>query len=451
MTTASLRPAPKPVSWTNPDASLIDGDNADRPAFPGHLLGPYWDAWSQQVADSKCAPRDYVGASLITLAAALIGNARTVSALSWREPPILWTALVGNPSSGKSPAMDPFADMIADFEAEAADQAESPNGGLIHIDDATAQAAAEVAAENPKGLILTKDELSQWWGRLAQTGGEGFWLKAFGARPETIRRKEKKPIVINRLAICVLGGAQPTTLRSFVSAKENKGFGARWLYVFPKPLKAFRLSEGTDLGDAQALLGRLRALDLVGGHPENLPVAPEVLPQFEAWVGIKKRQAGDDDDGIWGQWLGKQGGVALRIALVLEHLWWAADPYASTETPQYVSSAAMQSAMTFIDDYAMPMAELTLSTAARPAEEQDALKLLRLVSKIEGGQFNARLVGRGQHGQAGRLSDPKIMASACEVLEGACLIRNVGERSDGKKGRRPKLYEVNPLVGSGGR
>jgi hypothetical protein len=339
--------------------------------------------------------------------------------------------------------------MIAAFEAEAADQAESPNGGLIHIDDATAQAAAEVAAENPKGLILTKDELSQWWGRLAQTGGEGFWLKAFGARPDTIRRKGKKPLVVRRLAICVLGGAQPTTLRSFLSAKENKGFGARWLYVFPKPPKGFRLSEGTDLGDAQALLGRLRALESVDDQPENLPVAPEGLPQFESWVGNKKRQAGEDDDGVWGQWLGKQGGVALRIALVLEHLWWAADPYASTETPQYVSRAAMRAAMTFIDDYAMPMAELTLSTAARPAEEQDALKLLRLVSKIEGGQFNARLVGRGQHGQAGRLSDPKIMASACEVLEGACLIRDVGERSDGKKGRRPKLYEVNPFLGVG--
>ena len=438
-------------NWTNPDTSLLDGDVAPRPAFPTHLLGKFWAEWVDGVAASKNVPADYVGASLITLAASLIGNARKVEAQSWNEPPILWTVLVGNPSSGKSPAMDPFVEMIAEFEAEAAEEyvedEEEDIGGTIHIDDVTAQAAAEVASQNPKGLILTKDELSHWWSRLNQTGGEGFWLKAYGARPETVKRKGKPPLVIRRLAINVLGGAQPTTLQTFVAAKENKGFAARWLYVFPRPVEGFRIAKAVDLRIAQAMLRRLWKLSLDARRPVAVPVTPQAINKFVNWVADKKAEARADEEGIWGQWLGKQGGVALRLALVIEHLRWASDPKSrNADGPSKVSSAAMTAAMNFIDAYAAPMAALTLNNAMRPTNEQDALQLVRLLQKKGESHFNARLLGRGSHGPAGRLSQPSAMAVALEVLMDAKLIRHVGERADGKAGKRPGLYEVNPIL-----
>lgn len=438
-------------NWVNPDMSLLDGESASRPAFPTHLLGKFWAEWVNGVAASKNVPADYVGASLITLAAALIGNARKVEAQSWAEPPILWTVLVGNPSAGKSPAMDPFVEMIAEFEAEAAEEfievAGEDNGGTIHIDDVTAQAAAEVASQSPKGLILTKDELSHWWSRLNQTGGEGFWLKAYGARPENVKRKGKLPLVIRRLAINVLGGAQPTTLQSFVAAKENKGFAARWLYVFPRPVEGFRIAKAVDLRIAQAMLRRLWKLSLDAGRPVAVPVTSQAIAKFENWVADKKVEALADEDGIWGQWLGKQGGVALRLALVFEHLWWASDANSrNLHGPTKVSSRAIKAAMTFIDAYAAPMAAITLNNAVRPTDEQDALQLVRLLHKKGESHFNARLLGRGSHGPAGRLSQPNAMAAACEVLAAAKLIRHVGERADGKAGRRPSIYEVNPIL-----
>lgn len=441
------------INWANPDTSLLDGDVAPKPAFPTHLLGKFWSEWVDGVAASKNVPADYVGASLITLAAALIGNARVVGAQSWTEPPILWTVLVGNPSAGKSPAMDPFVEMIAEFEAEAAEGVVEDNedgddtGGTIHIDDVTAQAAAEVASQNPNGLILTKDELSHWWSRLNQTGGEGFWLKAYGARPETVKRKGKPPLVIRRLAINVLGGGQPTTLQSFVAAKENKGFAARWLYVFPRPVEGFRIAKAVDLRIAQAMLRRLWKLSQEARRPVAVPVMPQAISKFVKWVSNKKVEARADEDGIWGQWLGKQGGVALRLALVIEHLWWVSDPKSrNADGPSKIGSAAMTAAMTFIDTYAAPMAAITLNNAVRPTDEQDALQLARLLHKKGEGQFNARLLGRGSHGPAGRLSNSTALAAACEVLEAASLIRHVGERADGKKGRRPSVYQVNPAL-----
>jgi len=246
-----------PSNWARPDLSILSSSSSAVPPFPRQMLGDYWADWVARVAASKCAPDDYVAASLLTLAGALMGNAREVRISGWKEPPIIWTVLVGNPSSRKSPAMDTFSEVISTLEAEDRDEAgwdddsgEAVEGAAIHIDDVTAQAAAQVAERSPKGLILFRDELSGWWEKFGQHGGEAFWLKAFGARPETVRRKNKPTIHIPRLAICVLGGSQPQTLRSFISSKTNRGLAARWLFVCPEPVAGFKIARDQDIGPA---------------------------------------------------------------------------------------------------------------------------------------------------------------------------------------------------------
>ena len=446
---SNVLPFSTPFNWANPDTSLLQSTVEDRAVFPSVMLGGTLSGWVETVARSKNVPVDYVGASLITLAAALIGNARVTDASGWTEPPVLWTVLIGNPSAGKSPAMDPFVEIITGFEAEAAEDREEdePSDWAIHIDDVTAQAAAEVASVSPKGLILVKDELSHWWSRLGQTGGEAFWLKAFGARPDTVKRKSKRPLHIKRLAISVLGGAQPRTLTQFVCSKDNKGFAARWLYIYPKPVKGFRIAKPVSMAIAEVALRRLWNLGLVDGKPVAVPVSRQAIPRFEQWVDLKRQAAENDADGVWGQWLGKQGGVALRLALVIEHLRWATDSKPSEPTgPTKVSAASMTAAMKFIDEYASPMAALALKSAAQSVEDQDAVQLLRMLANTGGTEFNARLLGRGSHGPAGRLSQPSAMGDACDVLVAAKLIRHVGERADGKSGRRPSVYEVNPAL-----
>ena len=443
--------SPSAITWNSPDLSLLADPQSKAPPFPEAVLGPFWRDWCKTTAASKNAPLDYVGASLITLAAALIGNARTVNIGGWIEPPILWTVLIGSPSSGKSPALDPFSEIIQALEAELADDREegavANSQPVIHIDDVTAQAAAEVSAHNPKGLILFRDELSGWWGRLNQFGGDTFWLKAFGARPERVTRKSAPPIHIPRLSISVLGGSQPDTLRSFVTAKQNKGFAARWLYVFPEPSVGFRIAKAAKIGLALDRLRRLRDLELSGKKPLGIAVARQARARFEAWVADKQIAAKSDEEGVWGQWLGKQGGVALRLALVFEHLWWAAAARRTDQNgPTHVSAAALSGAMKFIDDYAAPMAAIAMNNAGRPVEEQDARSLLRLIERGGARQFNARQVSRGAFGPAGRLSQPAAMRAACEVLEASMLIRHVGVRAGDRKGRQPSDFEINPVL-----
>lgn len=428
-------------SWAAPDLSLLHGSAVRSPRFPRELLGDFWAEWCDDVAASANAPFDYAGACLLTLAGALIGNRRMVTAGSWAEPPVLWSVLIGNPSSGKSPAMDPFMNLITGFEADPANIVSRK----IYIDDASAQATAELAAANPDGLMVFRDELSGWWSTFGQLGGEQFWLKAFGARPHTVFRKDKEPIHVPRLAVSVLGGSQPDTIRAFIEAKNNRGFASRWLFVNPEPVKGFRLAEATNHVLAEDALRRLLHLPGIEGIPLACPINSAALPTLESWVGAKREAAGAEP-GIWGEWLGKQGGIALRLALIFEHLWWAAEAPLEQSPPELVSATAFEAAAAFIDRYSVPMAERTLEMATRPAEDRAAVRLVGLLRKAGRGTFNARDARRGSLGAVGDLAKGSVMTGACEVLEAAHLIRHVGVRAGGSHGRKSSDYEVNPLV-----
>ena len=70
-------------------------------------MGEYWEDWLNKAALSKGAPVDFIGGPLLSLAGILIARSRRGQAWrGWVEPAIIWTSLIGPPSSGKSPALD---------------------------------------------------------------------------------------------------------------------------------------------------------------------------------------------------------------------------------------------------------------------------------------------------------------------------------------------------------
>lgn len=431
-----VQPQSQAHNWGKPDFSILLGGARPAPAFPLKMLGDFWADLSNEIADSANAPVDYAAACVLTVGGALIGNNRTANVGPWSEPPVIWTALIGNPSSGKSPVMDPFVAQIERLQDE--------TGETIQIDDASAAAAGQVSAGAPRGLLLCNDEVSAWWSRFGQLGGEQFWLKAFGARPHSIIRKDKSPLHVRRLAISVLGGTQPDTIRAFTAGKENRGFAARWLYIYPEPRRGYSIAGEVNYVLAEDALRRLLALG-DGTQTEACPLSPEAQALVEPWVGAKRDEAGEHD-GVWGEWLGKQGGVALRLALILEYLWWAADAPLAAPPPAEISARAYEAATLFIDGYAAPMAARAFALSAMPQEDKLGAKLAKLIQKARPETFNARDVRRSAFGPAGELAKAKEMAVACEALEAAGFIRHIGVRADGKAGRAPASYEVNPAL-----
>src|SRR5262245_48007767 len=104
--------------WAEPEAGLLAPETVPPPPFPD-VLPSGWKEWAVAAAEGAGCPIDYVGITLFCVAAALIGNARRGRPWEgWDEPLAIFAALIGRPSSGKSPALDVLTKPIAVLEKE---------------------------------------------------------------------------------------------------------------------------------------------------------------------------------------------------------------------------------------------------------------------------------------------------------------------------------------------
>jgi hypothetical protein len=111
-------PAPAPT-WPEPDKRLIEDDDTPAPSLEVDAIPADWADWLLDEAKARSVPRDYVAGALIGAASEWVGNARHVAATSdWREQGHLWIALVGMPSTGKSPALRPLIEATRTIERE---------------------------------------------------------------------------------------------------------------------------------------------------------------------------------------------------------------------------------------------------------------------------------------------------------------------------------------------
>jgi len=220
------------IVWAEPDMSIVRGGVRPAPVLPLTDTFGELSTWIAETAESCSAPADYVAASLLAVAASAIGNSRRASPWpGWIEPSILWVALVGASSSGKSPAVDPvlaplraveqeraeeYADTLRRYETarQEADEAraiwkldvkkavemkspapEMPSGAVepvfpemprLILSDVTPEAAASRLRASPRGVLCYRDELAGWlssFGRYSGSQSERpFWLEAYGGR-----------------------------------------------------------------------------------------------------------------------------------------------------------------------------------------------------------------------------------------------------------------------------
>lgn len=436
-----------PFDWKNPDTSLVRGSTAPAPSFPLSVLGEEAAKWVKETATSANAPVDYVGASLIAGAAGLIGNSREAGFGSWSEPAIIWTVLVGEASDKKSPGMAPVKRHVDALERELAQSRADPKAPppRIRIGNVTPRATQQIAFSNPRGLILQMDEISGWWAQTTRPGNEQFWLEAYGAGSYTVDRMNQPGLLIPHLSVSVMGTTQPDSIRDLLSARTERGFAARYLYIYPEPKRGFVRPQRIEEDLTREALGALLDLEMVDEKPVRCDLTDSAAEVADAWMHAHDNRM-DRAQGRWAQWLGKQAGMLLRYALVFEHMWWAFDGYDADE-PSEISERAVRAAAQFIDEYAVPMASRTYSMTMRPYEEQQASSLIRLLERHEARHFNSRDVRRGGFGVApGDLKNPDVMEAACKTLVSSGLIRATPTRGGSSKGRMRNDFEVNPAL-----
>jgi hypothetical protein len=106
-------------NWRDPDLSVLDDRRGPVPVVPVALLPQPWRDWIGDTEKSTGAPADYVLQSLLAGVAAVCGaGVRVRVTPAWDEPLVLWQAVVGEPSTGKSAALAPMRRLLEVIEEE---------------------------------------------------------------------------------------------------------------------------------------------------------------------------------------------------------------------------------------------------------------------------------------------------------------------------------------------
>ena len=174
-----------------------------------------------------------------------------------------------------------------------------------------------------------------------------------------------------------------------------------------------------------------------------LPFDPPAADALQAWrERVAELEAGAA--GLFVSWLGKLPGLAVRLALVLELLWWA--PHGMLEPePRTISKGAADAAIELLEGYAVPMARRVFGEAALPQADRDAAALARwlLAQETIPETVNAREL---RHRAALPTKEPERYDRALAELVEAGWLRSAPSRSGATAGRQAKTYQVNPRV-----
>ena len=494
--------------WPEPDMRLVSDDRPRAPTLDDDALPAGWEAWITEEVEARSCPRDYIAAALITAASAWIGNSRRIAATAdWIEPPHLWFALIGAPSTGKTPALrsikdasrklerdaEPtWHDAIVKYErdAEAADavnktwresvRAAATDGTTPPDRPATAEAPRKpprprivtmdtsteelqrLLADNTRGLLQMRDELAGWLGSFDRYGGNGadreFYLECWNGDAYVADRVkfDGVPLRIEYATLANIGGIVPDRLREALTDADD-GLPARFIFVWPEPEPITALCErgATDAAERrrklQTAATRLHGLKMdTDDSRQPIPIIlrldDDAFRLFDDQRQDTMRRA-RHASGLAGGWHGKNAGRLLRLALVFEALAWAALEVGASE-PLSVSADATVRAGGFVD-YAAAMFERVTAGLAITQAQADAAQIARhLLAIAKAAPLGARLKPLNerqlyQHRGFTWARDPRRRADAFAALCDAGWVRRPQPHGHG----RPRVdWQVNPRI-----
>jgi hypothetical protein len=334
--------------------------------FPTAALPEPLRAFVEQTATALGCDPAYVALPVLAAVAGCIGNARRIRIKrSWSEPSVLWCGVVGESGTLKSPAQEAALAALEKVEARlAADrremlrqyegdrdrykekrrealkankelplEPECPPERRVLVHDITVERLAELLADNPKGLLLAREELAGWLGSFSryrskpalESSDLPYWLSIHGARAIRVDRKggERRTVYAPHASVSVVGGIQPGTLaRCLGPAYFEAGLTARLLLVMP-PRRRKRWSEVETAPETvkayEDLLDKLLGLELVddgqGPRPFDVKLDPGAKRRWVNYYGDWARRQ-DAAHGDYAALLSKLEGACGRLALV---------------------------------------------------------------------------------------------------------------------------------------
>ena len=489
-TTAEMWPPRQPL----PDAEPV-------PALPAELIPGPLRPWLVDAASRASIPLEMIAAPALVAASSIVGRSVGIRPEGARNPwlviPNLWGAIVAPPGLLKTAAIGEATAPLQSLEDEAAEEHEGakeiaevermalqaelaklkaarngidraavasvlkelrecePGERRYSTSDATLAKLGEILRDNPRGILLKRDELCGWLTSFKQAGHESdrdFYLEGWdGKIPATVDRIGRGTTRIPAVCISILGAIPPARLLSYVTETLDQG-GADGLlqrfqlFVWPDGLPPYRRTEGTPnrLARERAFvvyraLDNLRAADLgaVQNDPGTVPYLcfdAEALAVFDTWRDeLEARIRGEElqRTPAFASHLAKYRSLMPSLALLFHLIEIVGGP-----TSNHVG---------------IPASAARLAAAWTEYLEAHARKVYRreLTGDIEGARLLAAKIEAGdvRDGQSvrdlyrphwGGLKTPDAVWPALEILEGLGWLR-VGEV---KTGGRP-TYTIN--------
>lgn len=475
--------------------------------FPVDVLPEPVRGFVSQAAMAIGCDTSYIALPLLSGLAAAIGNTRRIALKrGWTEPAIVWTAIVGESGTMKTPAFklamkatrkaqdaafkqhesavaawevqqQRYEAELASWKQRAAkggsDGSEPPDKPVrpiarrLLVSDTTTEALAPILQGNPRGVLLARDELAGWLGsfdRYAKAGKAGadsaHWLSMHNGEEMTIDRKTGIPptIRVPSASVSITGGIQPGILRRALGQEHHEsGMAARVLYAMP-PRKAKRWTEADLDAESEAAMaavfGRLFSLAMEVDPQSEDPLSPDLRPQLvrlaadgkRAWVAFYDQHASEQVNlsGDEAAAWSKLEGYAARLALVVHLTRWAAGD-ATLRDSALVDEASIAAGVVLTRWFGDEFRRVH----AILSESDEGRESRRLVEWIErnGGSVTVRDLTRGPREYRG---DPERAADALGDLVAAGVGRWELDDHAGGRGRPADRFRLLSRCGDPG-
>jgi DNA polymerase I-like protein with 3'-5' exonuclease and polymerase domains len=450
--------------------------------FPTAALPEPLGEYVRQGAQALGCDPAYLALPALAANASAIGNTRTIRLKSgWEEPSIIWSAVVADSGTLKSPAWrravahlfrvqkrwrQEFKEKQARYreeleehrarEKEAKEQGTVPGPGpeeptlqRVVCSDTTIEKLAELLEDNPRGLLVSRDELSGWLGSFTRykgkQGGTDLpnWLEIFNAGTIIVDRKtgSRPHYFVERAAVSVAGGIQPKVLSRACTAEFLDSGGCARLVLAMPPKLSKRWSElevDPEVERAyQDALDRLLALDFDVRDDEQVPHVLRLSPEGKkVWVNFYNAWAQEQAaaEGEMAAALAKLEAYAARFAL-LHHVVTCVglDVDDRREVGPRSVEAGIALARWFADEARRVYATLTESP-----EEHDTRRLVEFI-RAHGGRITTRQLMRGN---CRRYPDAESAEAALAALVEAGLARWTTPQTSRKGGKPVKAIDL---------
>jgi hypothetical protein len=499
--------APVPLQpWPEPEE--FRSELLPVPSFPTDIIPDPLRLWISDVAWRIQCPIEGVAIAAILSAGAIIGTSCAIRPKAnddWTVVPNLWGTLIGRPSMiAKSPALKEATLPLRRLEAKAMNDYEEakrsyetdqsiyklqqdniksaarskkgesdfsaikdqllslqepsrPVWKRFQTNDTTIEKMNELLKENPRGILVFRDELMGWLASLDKEGHEtdrAYYLEGWsGDSPKTDDRIGRGTTRADNVCISVLGGIQPAKLESYLYkslyGQDNDGLLQRFqLMVYPNEPDWQSVDQRPDnvaKKRAMAIFEALaetdfRQLGAVQGDDDKFPhlhFAPDAQPLFSAWLtDLMKNKLKSETNPMMQEHLGKYRSLLPSLALIF-HLIELVDSKESGPVTQRSFTLAEKWSV-ILEAHARRVYGLAGNLATRAAAV--------LSDKIKKGELQDGFTARDVYRNQWRLlTEPETVKSACDELVDAGWLRAQATQPDFQQ--KAKIgYVINPKV-----